>query len=225
MEHLLHAGNFTWVISFIFPTTLRRRYYVSSFIDEKNEVQMGKWLAWTTWQWWVETLKGRGLVCRQGLQRWPIAELGGNTSWGPPLLLPQKTNPSLTGQSEHGSQECPLSWKQPQGRNWVLSTLSPQGPEGGPGKLAESWAICLPQGNTAHVTGSGRTPSNLGLHPPKSSSAWPKGRCVCAPLSGLKAAPHTLAEREGVGLLTCSGHCSLSSSCHRKRLKREKNFL
>lgn len=144
---------------------------------------------------------------------------------GAPLLLPQKTTPSLTGQSEHGSQECPLSWKHPQGRNWVLSTLSPQGPEGGPGKLAELLASCLPQGNTAYVTGSSRTPSNFWLHPPKSSSAWPKGRCVCTPLSGLKAASHTLTEREGVGLLTCSGHCSLSSSCHRKRLKREKNFL
>ena len=85
---------------------------------------------------------------------------------------------------------------------------------------------CLPQGHTGYVTGSGMTPSSSWPPSPKSSPR-PKDRCVCAAASGLEAASFTHLERKGggEGLLTCWGHCSLSTNCHKKKLKREKSFL
>ena len=83
---------------------------------------------------------------------------------------------------------------------------------------------CHPQGHTGYVTESG-SPSSSWPHPPKSSSPWPKDRCVCAPASGLEAASFIHLEREGPGLLTCWGHCSLNTNCQKKSLKREKSFL
>ena len=86
-----------------------------------------------------------------------------------------------------------------------------------------NWIELPPPRTHRDVTGSG-SPSSSWPHPPKSSSPWPKDRCVCAPASGLEAASFIHLEREGPGLLTCWGHYNLNTNCH-KRLKREKSFL
>lgn len=97
--------------------------------------------------------------------------LGRESRQGSPPHLPSGswTKPPLTGGS-------PAKLGEPEGRAWVLSTLSPWCPGEGSRKPAELLASCLTKGHTGCVTNGAGLFKFLSppcpSHPPKSVAAW-----------------------------------------------------